>query len=536
MSESHAAAVGGSVRLLGVLLLALAAPLGAWAQSPQKTLKIVPLNDLRVIDPHINANPVLRLHALAVYDTLMAWDSELKIKPQMVETYEVSADKITYSFVLRPGLKFQDGQTVTSRDIVPSMRRWLARDTFGTKMSKFVAAIEATGERTFKIVLNEPFAYVEFALGSAAGMIPVVMREQDTKIDPAVGLTEAIGSGPFVFQRSEWSPGAKIVYTRNPAYVPRNEPPDGHTGGKVVKIDRLELVVIPDANTAAAAVAAGEIDFWDGAPIDLLPVLAKSKDVAIERLQPWGNFAGVRPNALFPPFNNPKARQALALAFDQADFMRAAIGDEKWWKPCYAFYLCGGPFGTEVGSEAYRKPDLDKARQLLAESGYKGEKVVLMSTPEISVISAMGQVAQQRMQAIGMNVDLQLNDFATILVRQTKKDAPGPGSPGWNVLVTYFNGVVNHHPLTNIATNMACDGSNWAGWPCDEEAERLRDRLVRASEPEARKAALEAFQRRLWETIPLVLAGQFEQPAVWRRNVTGLVKASTPVFWNVTKN
>jgi peptide/nickel transport system substrate-binding protein len=216
--------------------------------------------------------------------------------------------------------------------------------------------------------------------------------------------------------------------------------------------------------------------------------------------------------------------------------LQAAIGDQKWWRTCYAYYMCGAPFGTEVGSEAYRTTDLVKAKQLLQEAGYKGEPVVLLGTTEIAIINAEMQMAAEAMRSIGINVQTQVNDWGTVLTRQADKSKPGPGSSGWNVVVTYFAGVTNFHPLTNIATNMSCDASNWAGWPCDAEAEKLRDALARAPTPEAQKAALEAFHKRLWQVVPLVLAGQFEQPSVYRKNLSGLLKASSPVFWNVVKN
>ena len=527
-----------SVPRLAALLLAASALLAppAAAQDQKKVLKVIPLNALRTIDIHANSNAVIRMHALAVYDTLFAWDSKLAIKPQMVEDHSVSPDKLTYRFTLRPGLKFHDGTAVTTKDVIPSLRRWMARDTLGTKFASFVASMEGEDDRTLVLKLKEPFAYVELGLGAIAGMAPGIMREKEAKTDPHTLITEVVGSGPFRFVRAEWDPGSKTVYERNPDYLARSEAPDGHTGGKLVKIDRTEWIVMPDAATAAAAMAKGEMDFWDGPPLDLLPVVAASKDLVIEQMQPFPFFAGFRPNALHPPFNDPRARQAFQLAVDQTKVMQAAIGDQKYWKVCYAYYMCEAPFGTEAGADAYRTVDLAKAKQLLAESGYKGEPVVLLGSTDIAIINAEMQMAAEAMKSIGINVQTQVNDWGTVLTRQQDKSKPGPGSAGWNVVVTYFSGVTNFHPLTNLATNMSCDGSNWAGWPCDAEAEKLRDAVARAADPAAQKTALEALHKRLWEVVPLVLAGQFEQPSVYRKNLSGFLKASSPVFWNVTKN
>ncbi len=530
------AAILATSFVTALLLSAPALVSPAMAQDAKKTLKIIPLNSLRTIDPHANSNGTIRMHALAVYDTLFAWDSKLSVKPQMVEAYTVSDDKLTYRFTLRPGLAFHDGQPVTTRDVIPSLRRWMARDTLGTKFASFVAAMDAVDDRTFAMKLKEPFAYVELGLGAIAGMAPAIMREKEAKVDPHTLITEVVGSGPFQFVRAEWDPGSKTVYTRNPGYKPRTEKPDGHTGAKDVKIDRMEWTVLPDAATAAAAIGKGEMDYWDGPPLDLLPVVSANKDLVVEQLQPFPFFAGFRPNALHPPFDDPRARQAFQLAVDQTKVMQAAIGDQKWWRTCYAYYMCGAPFGTEAGADGFKSVNLAKAKELLQAAGYKGEPVVLLGTTEIAIINAETQLAAEAMRSIGINVQIQMNDWGTVLTRQADKNKPGPGSSGWNVVVTYFSGVTNFHPLTNIATNMSCDRSNWAGWPCDAEAERLRDALVRTTEPVAQKAALEAFHKRLWEVVPLVLAGRFEQPSVYRKSLTGLLPASSPVFWNVTKN
>ena len=139
-------------------------------------------------------------------------------------SFEISPDRLVHTYTLRPGLKFHDGQPVTSKDAVASIKRWMVRNTIGQVLAKFVDKIEATDDKSFTIRLKEPFAFVEFALGSLDADI---MRAQDAATDPFKAVTTTIGSGPFRFVRGEWNPGAKVVYEKNPDYVPRPEPPDG---------------------------------------------------------------------------------------------------------------------------------------------------------------------------------------------------------------------------------------------------------------------------------------------------------------------
>src|SRR3984893_6937295 len=130
-------------------LLAVAA-LVAWARAGQAetVLRILRTSHLKILDPIWNTAFVIRDHGYMVYDTLFATDAEGEIRPQMVDRTEVSADKLTYTFTLRDGLKWHDGAPVTGEDCVASIRRWAARDTVGQKLMTFVLAVAARDART----------------------------------------------------------------------------------------------------------------------------------------------------------------------------------------------------------------------------------------------------------------------------------------------------------------------------------------------------------------------------------------------------
>jgi len=521
--------------LFAALPLALLAAPAAEAQpAGNRVLRVAPHADLKTLDPVFASIVITRMHGLMIYETLFAWDSKLRPHPQMVESFSTSEDGLLWRFTLRPGLRFHDGQPVTGRDVVASLRRWMARDTVGGKVAEYAAGLETTDERSFTIRLKRPMALLPFALGSAVGQIPVIMRESDASTDPMHPVTEAIGSGPFRFNRAEWRSGARIVYDRNPDYTPREEKADGLAGGRVVKLDRVEWVIMPDAATAAAALQTGEIDIWEQPSQDLLPVLARARDVKVERYSNLSNQVMLRPNHLHPPFNDPRARLALAYATEQPDFLAAGYGDERWWKACESYFVCGGPNGTEAGAERFRKPDLETARRLLAESGYRGERVVLNSSYDIAPIGRMAEVAAAALKRIGLNVDLQFADWGTVTTRQQNRGSLAEG--GWNLFVTTASGATMQSPITNIGTNMACGGKSWAGWPCDEEAERLRGAVVDAPDDTARAAATEALHRRLAEVQPYRVLGQYDQPYARRGNVSGVLEAPVMLFWNVEKN
>lgn len=512
---------------------ALLCAAGAQAQTaPAKTLRVAPHADLKTLDPVAASIVITRMHGLMIYETLFGWDSKLAPKPQMVETYSTAPDRLSWTFTLRPGLKFHDGQPVTTKDVIASLKRWMKRDTIGGKLGEYTEDLQAVDERTFVLRLKRPMELVPFALGSAVGQIPVIMREADALTDPMKPVTETIGSGPFKFNREEWRSGAKVVYDRNPDYVPRAEPADGLAGGRVVKVDRVEWTIMPDPATAAAALQAGEIDIWEQPSQDLIPVIAKAAGIKVERYSNLMNQVMLRPNHLHPPFDNPKARLALAFATDQTDFLAGGFGDEQWWKRCDAYFVCGGPNGTQAGAEAYAKPNLETARRLLAESGYRGEKLVLSTSNDIASIGRMAEVAADSLKKVGFNIDVQFSDWGTVTTRQQNKGKPEQG--GWNLFVTYASGATMQSPLTNIGTNMACERA-WAGWPCDAEAEKLRGAVVDAPDDAARLAAVEALHRRLAEMQPYRVLGQFDQPYARRDTISGVLAAPVMLFWNIEK-
>ena len=166
---------------LGATLLLAAAPFAAQAE---KVLKVVPHADLRIVDPYATTATITLMHGQMIYDQLFGWNSKLEPKPQMVDKYEVSPDKLVYTFTLRPGLKFHDGQQVTTRDVIASLKRWMVRDVLGQAMTPFVEEWKAVDDNTFVLRLKQPFAFVETALAISAGTAPVIMREEDAQDRP----------------------------------------------------------------------------------------------------------------------------------------------------------------------------------------------------------------------------------------------------------------------------------------------------------------------------------------------------------------
>ncbi len=182
------------------------------AQAQEKVLRAVLHADVRTLDPFWTTQTIAGIHGMIVYDTLFGNDEDGRAHPQMVGKHAVSDDRKTYDFTLRDSLKFHDGSPVTTKDVVASLRRWAARDPVGQRLFSFTEKLEAVDDKSFRLVLKEPYSMVLESLGKSGTSVPIIMREKEALTDPNTQITEAIGSGPFRFAKEQWVPGSKTVY------------------------------------------------------------------------------------------------------------------------------------------------------------------------------------------------------------------------------------------------------------------------------------------------------------------------------------
>ena len=258
----------------------------AAAQASSKVLRVVPQAEPQSFDPVFTQVNNVSMHGAMIYDQLFGWDDKMNVQPQMVDDWKTTDDRLLYTFTLRRGLKFHDGGDVTTRDVVASLKRMFVRDGQNQLLAGLIDEYQRIDDRSFSIRLKAPFAFTEFLLGGSNGVVGAIMREKDAMTDPFTQVKERIGSGPFRFIDAEYRPGAKLVYEKFDGYVPRSEPASGFAGGKVVKVDRVEWVIIPDTSVAFNALRSGEVDMLDAPPLDLLPTVANDRNIVIGEVWP----------------------------------------------------------------------------------------------------------------------------------------------------------------------------------------------------------------------------------------------------------
>ncbi|RYH98064.1 MAG: ABC transporter substrate-binding protein, partial [Acetobacteraceae bacterium] len=301
--------------------MALTVPRIARSQD-QRVLRFVPYADLAVTDPVWSSTLSTRTHALTVFDTLYGTAADYSVHPQMAAGHTVEADGLLWRVTLREGLRFHDGAPVLARDCAASIRRWGKRDVFGQLLAEVTEEITTPDDRTIVFRLKRPFPLLPTALGRASTQVPVIMPERLALTDPFMQVPEIIGSGPYRFLPEERIAGARVGYARHVSYVPRPEGvPNQTSGPRIAHFDRIEFHVIPDPATASAALQSGAVDWVEQPLIDLLPVLWRSRDIAVEVKDRTGMTGHLRLNHLYPPFDKPAVRRVLLQAISQADCM-----------------------------------------------------------------------------------------------------------------------------------------------------------------------------------------------------------------------
>jgi len=252
------------------------------------TLKFVPVIDLAFTDPiFASGAQVSRTHGLMVFDTLYGWNTKLEASPQMLEGHRIEEDGKRWDLVLREGLLWHDGQRVLARDCVASIRRWAARDAMGTALLAATDELSAADDRTIRFRLKRPFPLLPTALAKVAVPTCFMMPERLAQTDPFKQIPEVIGSGPFRFKADERLQGARNVYERFDRYKPREGGvTDWTSGPKIVHFDRVEWTTMPDAGTAIASLLAGEQDWQENAPHDLVPRLQRAPGITIRTGSP----------------------------------------------------------------------------------------------------------------------------------------------------------------------------------------------------------------------------------------------------------
>ncbi len=499
------------------------------------TLRFIPQADVTVLDPLGTTAYPTRNHGHMCWDTLYGIDAEFRPQPQLAEGHVVEDEDRRWTFTLRDGPTFHDGEKVRAADAVASIKRWMPKDTHGQTLLARLDEIRALDDRRFEIRLKRPFGLMLDALGKASSYPCFVYPERFAATDPAKPFTEVVGSGPYRFMADERVSGAQVVYRRFDQYKPTPVgTPSMVAGPKLAQFERVEWKVIPDPATAAAAMQAGEMDWWEVVDPDLNALVSRARTVTLDRIDAGGTYASLRFNQLHAPFDDPAVRRALLAAIDQSDFMQAVAGDKRsMWKDGIGYFPAASPLASDAGMEALTEPRNPAAvKAALAAAGRSGAKLVALHATDVSNQKALMSVGIDTLQKAGFDVQDATSDWGTLLQRRANRKPAAEG--GWDALVVLLSGTELMTPAGHLL--LRGNGADaWFGWPDAPKLEQLRDAWFDAPDLAAQQRIGREIQTQAFQDVPYTPLGQYFTDSAYQKGLVD-IRRGIPLPLNVRRS
>ena len=466
------------------------------------------------LDPHLALNTNTNI-IHNIYEGLFAFNSNFEPVPMLAESYDLSEDGKVYTFHLRQGVLFHNGKEMTADDVVSSLNRWktvVARAQTLLGDSEFTKVDDYTVELSLATPKNDVLVQLSHVLNYAA-----IMPKEIADAAPATGVTEYIGTGPYQFV--EWKQDQYVHVSRFADYQPSATPADGLSGVKTAKFNNIYFKLALDSTTRLSSFLSNDFKFVD-VSVDNLPQLSSTPGVTINKqLSSDLNLVFNKKSKLF---SNVKYREAVAAVINADQIMQGVVSDPELYRLNSSYmYKENSTYYSEKGAEMSNQNNPDKAKQLLAEAGYNGEEVVILTTKELGGLfyNASVMLASQ-LESIGMKVKIDIYDFATLL---TKRGEEG----SWDIYPGVFTMPAAPSQLLYIYPAY--------GFADDAKLAELIGNLTGAIGADNIKTANDELQQYIWEYLPVIKVGDMYNYYAVKDEMNGLtITNGIPNLGNVT--
>jgi peptide/nickel transport system substrate-binding protein len=390
----------------------------AGAQSPRRggTLRIANIGEPPTLDPSATTVGVTSNIGTAIFETPFAFDASWRPQPMLVESHALSQDGRTHTFKLRRGVLFHNGKEMGAEDVAASLTRWGKVGSRGAVVFQHVESVTTPDKYTVVMHLKEPFAplLAFLALPSSAAAI---MPKEIADGTPAGPVTQYVGTGPYRFV--EWLPNRHVKLARWDKYALRSEPPSGYAGRREPLADEVIYYPVGNVATRIAGVQSGDYDLADSISTDLYAQLKSDPRVVPEVHQPgtWLVFFFNKKAGLMA---NVKLRQAVMAALSMQPILQVTVGNPDLFQLTPSIYPKGTPWYSEAGAAWYNLGNVERAKQLAAEAGYKGEPIRWLTTQQYDWMYKSSTVAAAQLKRAGFNVDQQVYEWAGVVERRAK--------------------------------------------------------------------------------------------------------------------
>ena len=470
------------------------------------------------LDIHMTTSAASYMVGRHIYEGLMALTEDYESVPMLAESVDESDDGLTYTFHLREGVKFHNDKEMMAEDVVASMDRWMEVNT-SAELIFGGATWEEDGDYTVVLTLDKPATGVLESL-AAVLQAPVIMPKEVIDEADVTGVQDYIGTGPFKFV--EWEQDQQIHLERFADYEPIDMEPSGLAGKKEALVDNIYFELVLDASTRLAGITTGQYDAAYALSNDDYDQLTNDENINTYE-SPSGNSYLIFNKHEPSKFTDPILRQAVNAALNIDEIMLGGFANEALFDLDHGFMShYAKSWYSESGKEHFNQHDIDLAKELLEEAGYDGEEVVLLTDRTHPTIYGMAVVVQEQLSQIGIPVELESYDWATVSEKRTDPE-------NWDF---YINNV----PEVVIPAQLLPLSATWPGWADEEKFVNLQEEIITASSEEEAYDIWSDLQEYAWsEYVPVVKFGNYYSLDVATNKLEGVTSFQNLIFWNTKK-
>ncbi|HSU05399.1 MAG TPA: ABC transporter substrate-binding protein [Acetobacteraceae bacterium] len=524
--------IGGTGHMLFGRVLLLAAtfgagvPVTAWGQPFQCGHKGGDFTygleaNVAGLDMQASAAASTRNIAMNIYETLVTRDEHMKPLLQLAQSVDTDPDNKVFTFHLRQGVHFHNGNPMTSADVLASFQRY-QRVGIDRSILAPVDHLDAPDPGIFRVTLKEPRPTFLESMSSITVPIIIIPKEN---VDAPPQQLPAVGTGPF--QLVQFVPDSYVKLKRFDGYTPdsRYSDADGFGGYKVACLDTVTFRMVPEPGARVAGLETGELQGVEDVPTIAQKRLATNKSIHLLKLDNfWLNVT--YPNWSQAPTDNLKFRQAVQAAVGNEDIMQAATDGA--WRPNPSLQYPGTTYYSETGKELLDQHNPEKAKALLKEAGYHGEPVVLLTNKDYPVLYNSALVMSEQLKAVGINAQLQVLDWPSALQRSMK------GSEKWNFFFTGWITYVAQGGMQTLRT-MAEPNPVFTSPGGKVPAQYMKDfdEVSNGTTVAARQAAFADAQKLAFEDVMVIPFGVMPKVQGVRANVEHYTPFYNPRMYNV---
>ncbi len=468
------------------------------------------------LDQHMTTTSIVSVLGRNIYEQLVTFNSTFEVIPMLAESVEESEDGKTYTFHLRQGVKFHNGKEMKAEDVVASLEKWHAISTKAQAVLQD-ATFTQSDEYTVEMTMKKP-VYGVLSLLADLSQSATIMPKEIAEAADATGAKDYIGTGPFKFE--EWKQDQYVHVSKFEDYSSLDRAADGVSGKKEALVDDIYFHFVNDSSTRLLGLQSGEFDIVNMLPYDDYDMINNDPnlDVAVEILGPIGLVFNKKEGV----FSDIKIRQAINAALDVESLMISGFTNEDFYRLDHGHMIVEQEaWYNEEGKDRYNINDPEKAKQLLEEAGYNGEEIKLLASRDYEYFYSPSVVIQEQLKNIGVNVKLEVTDWATVMSKRAK-----PGE--YDGFVTAFHKVPTPQQLLYL-------GPDYPGWTDDPQIADFIEEINAAKDEIEAKAAFAKVQDRIYDYLPFAKFGDYYTLGGLSAKVDGMQMQDGFILWNTTK-